>query len=42
MSQAAYGIPAEQIEKDYLNLFTANSAAAEHLGDMNIGRKKRL
>lgn len=41
-SQATYGIPAEQIEKDYLNLFTANSAATENLGDMNIGRKKRL
>ena len=41
MSQTAYGIPAEQIEKDYLNLFTVNSASAENPGDVNIGRRKK-
>lgn len=42
MSQAAYGIPAEQIEEEYLNIFTTNNRnAEENLGDMNIGRKKR-
>lgn len=41
-SQAAYGIPAEQIEEEYLNIFTTNnSAAEENPGDTNIGRKKR-
>ena len=41
-SQAAYGIPAEQIEEEYLNIFTANNRTAEeNPGDMNIGRKKR-
>ena len=41
MSQTAYGIPAEQIEKDYLNLFTVNNASAENPGDVNIGRRKK-
>ena len=41
-SQAAYGIPAEQIEKEYLSIFTTNNTAAEEApGDINIGRKKR-
>lgn len=41
-SQAAYGIPAEQIEEEYLNIFTTNNSAAEEKpGDTNIGRKKR-
>lgn len=41
-SQAAYGIPAEQIEEEYLSIFTANNTAAEeNPGDMNIGRRKR-
>lgn len=41
-SQAAYGIPAEQIEEEYLGIFTTNnSTAEENLDDTNIGRKKR-
>lgn len=40
-SQAAYGIPAEQTEEDYLKLFTANHAAGENPGDAHIGRKKK-
>lgn len=41
-SQAAYGIPAEQIEEEYLSIFTTNNTAAgENPGDTNIGRKKR-
>lgn len=41
-SQAAYGIPAEQVEEEYLNFFTTNNRnAEENPGDMNIGRKKR-
>jgi hypothetical protein len=41
-SQATYGIPAEQIEEEYLSIFTANNTAAEeNPGDMNIGRRKR-
>jgi len=40
-SQATYGIPAEQVEEDYLNIFTTNRVAGENPGDMNIGRKKR-
>ncbi len=40
--QATYGIPAEQIEEEYLSIFTANNTAAEeNPGDINIGRKKR-
>lgn len=41
MSQADYGIPSEQIEEDYLKIFTANSTTGEKPGDANIGRKKR-
>lgn len=41
-SQAAYGISAEQIEKEYLSIFTTNNTAAEEApGDINIGRKKK-
>ena len=41
-SQSTYGIPAEQIEEEYLNIFTTNNhTAEENLGDINIGRKKR-
>ena len=40
--QAIYGIPAEQIEEEYLNIFTTNNRnAEENPGDINIGRKKR-
>lgn len=40
--QATYGIPAEQIEEEYLNIFTTNNRnAEENPGDINIGRKKR-
>jgi len=40
--QAIYGIPAEQIEEEYLNIFTThNRNAEENPGDINIGRKKR-
>lgn len=40
--QATYGIPAEQIEEEYLNIFTTNNhTAEENPGDINIGRKKR-
>ncbi len=41
-SQATYGILAEQIEKEYLSIFTTNNTVAdEDPGDINIGRKKR-
>lgn len=41
-SQAAYGIPAEQIEEEYLSIFTANNqTAGENPGDVNIGRRKK-
>lgn len=41
-SQAAYGIPAEQIEEEYLRIFTANSqTTGENPGDVNIGRRKK-
>lgn len=41
-SQAAYGISAEQIEEEYLSIFTADRrAAGENPGNANIGRRKR-
>lgn len=41
-SQATYGVPAEQIEQEYLSIFTTNnSTAGENPSDINIGRKKR-
>ena len=41
-SQAAYGVPAEQVEEEYPSIFTINNTAAEeNPGDTNIGRKKR-
>ena len=41
-SQAAYGIPPEQTEEEYLSIFTTNNRnAEENPGDINIGRKKR-
>lgn len=40
-SQAAYGIPAEQVEEEYLNIFTPCNAAGENPGDTNIGRRKK-
>ena len=41
-SQAAYGIPPEQTEEEYLSIFTTNSKTAEeNPGDINIGRRKR-
>lgn len=41
-SQTTYGIPAEQIEEEYLRIFTANSqTTGENPGDVNIGRRKK-
>ena len=41
-SQATYGIPVEQIEEEYLSIFTANNqTAGENPGDVNIGRRKK-
>ena len=41
-SQAVYGMPAGQVEEEYLSMFAANNTAAEeNPGDINIGRKKR-
>ncbi len=41
-SQTTYGIPAEQIEEEYLRIFTANSqTTGENPGDINIGRRKK-
>lgn len=41
-SQATYGISAEQVEEDYLNIFTNNTnASGENPDDTPIGRKKR-
>ena len=46
-SQATYGIPTEQIEEEYLSIFTTNKfttnnrTVEENPGDANIGRKKR-
>lgn len=41
ISQAAYGIPAEQTEEEYLNIFTTNGTARDTSGSTTIGRKKR-
>lgn len=40
-SQAAYGIPAEQVEEEYLNIFTPYDTAGENPGGTNIGRRKK-
>ena len=40
-SQAAYGIPAEQVEEEYLNILTPCNAAGENPSDTNIGRRKK-
>lgn len=40
-SQAAYGIPAEQVEEEYLNIFTPYDTAGQNPGDTNIGRRKK-
>lgn len=41
-SQTAYGIPAEQVEADYLKLFAPDSIAGSAPEDIPIGRRKRL
>lgn len=40
-SQAAYGIPAEQVEEEYLNIFTPYDTAGQNPSDTNIGRRKK-
>lgn len=41
-SQSAYGVSAEQVEQDYLNIFTNNTnASGENSDDTPIGRRKR-
>lgn len=41
-SQAAYGIPAEQVEEEYLKIFdTYNNPTGENPSDTNIGRRKK-
>ncbi len=41
-SQATYGVPTEQIEREYLNIFTTNnSTTGENPSNINIGRKKK-
>ena len=41
MSQATYGIPAEQVEEDYLKLFGDGGEAPPEWEDAAIGRRKR-
>lgn len=41
MSQAAYGIPAEQVEEDYLKLFGDGDEVPPECEDAAIGRRKR-
>lgn len=41
-SQEAYGIPAEQVEADYLKLFTDDRIPEEEWEGASIGRRKRL
>lgn len=40
-SQAAYGIPAEQVESDYLNMFSGRCEAGQEWENTTIGRRKR-
>lgn len=41
MSQATYGIPAEQVEEDYLKLFGDSGETPPEWEDAAIGRRKR-
>lgn len=41
MSQAAYGIPEEQVEEDYLKLFGDGDEVPPECEDAAIGRRKR-
>ncbi len=41
LSQAAYGIPAEEVEEAYLNMFNPDNIPAESPGNAPIGRRKR-
>lgn len=41
-SQMAYGIPAEQVEEDYLKMFADNHTFTQNPDDTPIGRRKRL
>lgn len=40
-SQIIYGIPAEQVEEDYLKIFSNDSVVGENPDDTSIGRRKR-
>lgn len=41
LSMETYGIPAEDVEKDYLKLFANSNKAGADPGDTPIGRRKR-
>lgn len=41
-SQKIYGLPSEQVETDYLKLFTDDRIPEEEWADAGIGRRKRL
>lgn len=40
-SMATYGVPAEEVEAEYLKLFTNPKAPGDNSGDAPIGRRKR-
>ena len=41
-SQSAYGVPAEQVEAEYLKMFKDDHIPEEEWEDATIGRRKRL
>ncbi len=41
-SQMTYGIPAEQVEEEYLKMFMEDHASVNNLNNTPIGRRKRL
>lgn len=41
-SQTTYGIPAEQVEEEYLNMFVHDRVPEEDRRGLSIGRRKRL
>ena len=41
-SQTSYGIPAEQVEEDYLKMFADGQGSKEEFNNTTIGRRKRL
>ena len=40
-SMETYGVPAEEVEKEYLKMFVNNNVSGSNQGDTPIGRRKR-